>query len=140
MKLAGLKLVSLLLAAMLVFTGCGDKKNPVMGMDDLKVETNSGTEESATESTEEGVAESADGNSGESGDTSAKENEKENEKENADGNVDKNTDSILTAPAFTRTERIDNRYTEDGKLLVEGEFRGIEVSGQGYEAAAKRLL
>lgn len=137
--MAGLKLVSLLLAAMLIFTGCGDKKNPVMGMDDLKVETNSGSGESATESTEEGVAESADGNSGESGDTSAKENEKENEKENADGNVDKNADNILTAPAFTRTERIDNRYTEDGKLLVEGEFRGIEMSGEGYEAAAKAV-
>lgn len=139
MKLAGLKLVSLLLAAMLIFTGCGDKKDPVKGVEDLKIETNSGSGESANESTQEDAVDSADENSGESGDTSAKENEKENETENTGGNADKNADSILTAPTFTRTEWIDNRYTEDGKLLVEGEFRGIEVSGEGYEAAVKAV-
>ena len=114
--MAGLKLVSLLLAAMLVFTGCGDKKPPVMGMDELKVEINGGTGESATESTEESATESADGN--------------------ADN---KDADTVVKAPAFTQTERIDNRYTEDGILLVEGEFRGIEVSGEGYEAAVKAV-
>ena len=121
-----LKLVSLGLAVMLVLAGCGEEKNPVMGMDDLKIETNSGNGDETIGSTDGSAGESAD-ESSDGGETSATES------------GDKNTDSVVTAPTFTPTEWIDNRFTEDGTLLVHGEFKAIEVSGQGYEAVAKAV-
>lgn len=142
--MARLRLVNLLLAVMLILAGCGDKKDPVKGMDDLKVEANSGSgEESSAGNTEDDETDNSGEGNDASGDTStkesAKEDAKENEKENAGGNADINAGEIVTAPTFTRTVWIDNRYTDDGTLLVEGKFTGIEVSGEGYEAAAKAV-
>ena len=148
MKLVRLKLVSLLLATMLILSGCGDKKAPVMGMEDLNIGASSESgAEPTTESAEGDEGESSIEGSDESEDTSTKENGKEDAKgdgkenagESADKNTDKDTDKVMTAPTFTQTEWIDNRYTDDGKLLVEGEFKGIEVSGEGYEAAVKAV-
>ena len=49
-----------------------------------------------------------------------------------------NTDYInwAKAPILSQTEWVDNRFADDGTLLVEGRFQTIEVSGEGYEKAA----
>lgn len=41
-----------------------------------------------------------------------------------------------TAPVIAQTFLEDNRFGEDGTLLVEGSFQALEVSGEGYEAVS----
>ena len=43
------------------------------------------------------------------------------------------------APVLSLTEWIDNRFADDGTLLVEGRFQVVEVSGEGYEAVAETV-
>ena len=43
------------------------------------------------------------------------------------------------APILSQTEWIDNRFADDGTLLVEGKFQTMEVSGEGYELVAQAI-
>ena len=47
--------------------------------------------------------------------------------------------SWAKAPVLSSTEWIDNRFAENGTLLVEGRFQTIEVSGEGYEMVAEAI-
>lgn len=52
-----------------------------------------------------------------------------------------NTDYInwTKAPILSQTEWVDNRFADDGTLIVEGRFQSIEVSGEGYELVAEAI-
>ena len=43
------------------------------------------------------------------------------------------------APMLSQTEWIDNRFAEDGTLLVECKFKTIEISGDGYELVTEAI-
>lgn len=64
----------------------------------------------------------------------------------ADGSVKEPTETDVQeaiswrkAPILSSTEWVDNRFADDGTLLVEGRFQTVEVSGEGYEKAADAI-
>ena len=126
LKMKKLKEASLLLAVMVVLTACGNKENAVKGMDDLKTEIGGSSAETGEDSTGQGAG----NNKGESGETS---------QGSSQGSAQDNAQGNVGIPVMVVTELSDHRYTDDEKLLVQGDFQGAEVTGEGYEAVAEAV-
>lgn len=120
----------LLPAVILVLAGCGSSKSQNTVLQPKPIETQVPETESG-EGTKEQTGET------ESNVSEAPTEEKLNEKpETKEESSVKKEDLWAKAPVISYSEWIDNRYLDEGDLLVEGTCRTVEVSGEGYEAVS----
>lgn len=138
--------MSLLLAGGLLLCSCGDNG-------DVRDESLVSAEQSVIQGSSEEVKDTQKpdsseevkdvekpGSSEDAKDTQKPGSSESGKEQDVPGDVDTEQGTENTSvPLMLQTVWRDNRYTEDGTLLVEGSFQSIEVSGDGFEAVAEAV-
>lgn len=112
--------LGILLAGLILFSGCSQAE---------------GQKQPKQENSSQGAAGNQENNGRESSIQPERDEGQQRTEETA------NTEEVIwtPAPVISPTYWQDNRYTEDGGLLVEGTFQAFEVSGEGYEIVAEAI-